>query len=342
MTVTNARVVATTSATAARPRRSARAVGDVRITVPGDRAGSSHPAVVTKRSRRLVGFDDAVLSLYAKGLTTGDIVNHLADIYGTEVSRDRTNRPVYVAMEITVDGERDVLGLWVGPTGGEGAKQCMSMLTELRNRGVTDACIVCCDGLKGLPDEIAATWPLVTVQDCGAPGPQQRGVCVEGGLGEDHRRAKNRLHRLHRRGGRGQVRGVRRNLARQVPGDDRRLGAVLAGVRAVPGLPDRDPHPDLHHQRDREPELEVPTGGPSARALPDRTGRSEGRLPYRRPIFNITARWTYNRTCDFHRIRLSMRRHVFSRSWLLLLVSMGSVSRRRGSGTGSYRRWTRR
>src|SRR6185312_5128291 len=122
------------------------------------------PAVVPKHARRLAGFDDAVLSLYAKGMTTGDIANHLADIYGTEVSRDLVsrvtdavleqmaewqnrpldsvypvllidaivlkvrdgavaNRPVYVAMAITVDGERDVLGLWAGPAGGEGAKQ---------------------------------------------------------------------------------------------------------------------------------------------------------------------------------------------------------------------------
>jgi putative transposase len=182
-------------------------VGDVRITVPRDRAGSFAPVVVPKHSRRLAGFDDAVLSLYAKGLTTGDIANHLADVYGSEVSRDLVsrvtdavveqmqqwqsrpldavypvllidaivlkirdgqvaNRPVYVAMGITVDGERDVLGLWVGPTGGEGAKQWMTMLTELRNRGVADVCIVCCDGLKGLPEAIAATWPLATIQTC--------------------------------------------------------------------------------------------------------------------------------------------------------------------------------
>lgn len=182
-------------------------VGEVRITVPRDRAGTFTPAVVPKHSRRLAGFDDAVLSLYAKGMTTGDIANHLADVYGTQVSRDLVsrvtdavveqmqewqnrpldsiypvllidaivlkirdgqvaNRPVYLAMGITVDGERDVLGLWVGPTGGEGAKQWMTMLTELRNRGVADVCIVCCDGLKGLPDAIAATWPLATIQTC--------------------------------------------------------------------------------------------------------------------------------------------------------------------------------
>jgi transposase-like protein len=73
------------------------------------------------------------------------------------------NRPVYVAIGVNLDGERDVLGLWLGPTGGEGAKQWMTMLTELRNRGVADALIVCCDGLKGLPDAIRVTWPDATV-----------------------------------------------------------------------------------------------------------------------------------------------------------------------------------
>ena len=76
------------------------------------------------------------------------------------------NRPVYVAVGITVDGQRDVLGMWAGPTGGEGAKQWMTMLTELRNRGILDVCIVCCDGLKGLPEAITATWPHAVVQTC--------------------------------------------------------------------------------------------------------------------------------------------------------------------------------
>jgi transposase-like protein len=73
---------------------------------------------------------------------------------------------VYVAIGVNLDGERDVLGLWLGPTGGEGAKQWMTMLTELRNRGVADVLIVCCDGLKGLPDAIRVTWPQATVQTC--------------------------------------------------------------------------------------------------------------------------------------------------------------------------------
>ena len=83
-------------------------------------------------------------------------------IRGSQVA----NRPVYVAIGVNIDGERDVLGLWVGPSGGEGAKQWATMLTELRNRGLADALIVCCDGLKGLPESIRATWPQATVQTC--------------------------------------------------------------------------------------------------------------------------------------------------------------------------------
>lgn len=182
-------------------------IGDVRVQVPRDRAGSFDPVIVPKHARRLEGFDESVISLYAKGMTTGDIANHLADVYGSNVSRDLvsavtdrvvedmqawqnrpldrvypvllidalvlkvrdgqvSNRPVYVAMGITVDGHRDVLGMWVGPTGGEGAKQWMTMLTELKNRGVADVLIACCDGLKGLPAAITATWPECTVQTC--------------------------------------------------------------------------------------------------------------------------------------------------------------------------------
>ena len=75
------------------------------------------------------------------------------------------NRPIYTAIGVTVDGKRDVLGLWAG-TGGEGAKFWLQVLTEIKNRGVDDVCIVCCDGLKGLPDSIAVTWPLAVVQTC--------------------------------------------------------------------------------------------------------------------------------------------------------------------------------
>ena len=181
-------------------------VGPVEITVPRDREGSFEPQIVKKRQRRLSGVEDMVISLSAKGLTTGEIQAHLAEVYGADVSRQTistitdkvldamaewqnrpldpvypvifldavhvkirdgkvANRPIYVALAVTVDGTRDILGLWAGD-GGEGAKFWLQVLTELKNRGVEDACMVVCDGLKGLPDAIGQTWPLAVVQTC--------------------------------------------------------------------------------------------------------------------------------------------------------------------------------
>jgi transposase-like protein len=182
-------------------------IGPVELRVPRDRNATFEPVTVPKGQRRLEGLSGNVISLYAKGMTTGDIQAHLGEIYGTEISRDTisritdavvedmvawqnrpldrvypvllidaivvkirdgqvANRPVYVAMGINLDGQRDVVGMWVGPTGGEGAKFWMTALTELRNRGVQDCFIVCCDGRKGLPESIRATWPLAEVQLC--------------------------------------------------------------------------------------------------------------------------------------------------------------------------------
>ncbi|MBU3690344.1 MAG: IS256 family transposase [Acidimicrobiales bacterium mtb01] len=182
-------------------------VGPVEVQMPRDRNGSFDPVTVPKHVRRLEGLSEQVISLFAKGMTTGDIQTHLFEIYGTEISRETiskitdavvgemnlwqnrpldrmypvvlidaivikvrdaqvANRPVYVAIGVNMDGERDVLGMWLGPTGGEGAKQWMTMLTDLRNRGIADVWIVCCDGLKGLPDAIRTTWKDATVQTC--------------------------------------------------------------------------------------------------------------------------------------------------------------------------------
>ncbi|MEN8234179.1 MAG: IS256 family transposase [Actinomycetota bacterium] len=182
-------------------------VGKVDLLVPRDRAGTFEPQTVPKHQRRLDGLTGNVISLYAKGLTTGDIQAHLEEIYDTDISREAisritdtivddmnawqnrpldpnypvllidaivievhdsqvANRPVYVAIGVNLDGERDVLGLWLGPTGGEGAKQWATMLGELRNRGIQDTLVVCCDGLKGLPDAIRVTWPDADVQTC--------------------------------------------------------------------------------------------------------------------------------------------------------------------------------
>ncbi len=183
-------------------------IGPVELEVPRDRDSSFQPKIVRKRQRRLGGVDDLVVSLVAKGLTTGEVAAHLAEIYGTEVSRqtistitDRVleglaawqsrpldpvypvlfidatnvkirdgsvaNRPIYVALGVTCDGERDILGLWAGEHGdGEGAKYWLRVLTEIKNRGVADVCIVVCNGLTGLPDAIATVWPQAITQTC--------------------------------------------------------------------------------------------------------------------------------------------------------------------------------
>jgi putative transposase len=181
-------------------------VGPVEIIVPRDRDSSFEPQIVRKRQRRLTGVEDMVLSLSAKGLTTGEISAHLAEVYGADVSRqtistitdkvmdgmaewqnrplDRVypvifldainvkirdgkvaNRPVYVALAVTAEGTRDILGLWAGD-GGEGAKFWLSVCTELKNRGAEDVLMAVCDGLTGLPDAINAVWPKTVVQTC--------------------------------------------------------------------------------------------------------------------------------------------------------------------------------
>ena len=147
-----------------------------------------------------------VLSMSARGLTHGEICAHLAEVYGAEVSKTTistitdkvidgmsewqnrpldpvypvlfidcvhvklrdgqvANRPIYVALAVTVEGTREILGLWAGD-GGEGAKYWLQVLTEIKNRGVQDVCMVVCDGLKGLPDAIGTVWPQAITQTC--------------------------------------------------------------------------------------------------------------------------------------------------------------------------------
>ena len=183
-------------------------VGPVEIAVPRDRDGSFEPKLVGKHQRRLSGVEDLVISLSAKGLTTGEIAAHLAEVYGAQVSKqtisaitDRVlegmaewqsrpldavypvlfidcvnvkirdgnvaNRPIYVALAVTVTGTRDILGLWAGEHGdGEGAKYWLRVLSEIKNRGTADVCLVVCDGLKGLPEAIATVWPAAITQTC--------------------------------------------------------------------------------------------------------------------------------------------------------------------------------
>jgi transposase-like protein len=189
-----------------RPKTVLTEIGPVQIEVPRDRDGSFDPQLVRKRQRRLSGIDEIVLSLSARGLTTGEIAAHFDEVYGAKVSKDTiskitdkvleemtewaqrpldsvypvifidaihvkvrdgqvANRPFYVVIGVSVDGHRDILGVWAGD-GAEGAKYWLAVLTELKNRGVADVCIAVCDGLKGLPEAITTVWPQTLVQAC--------------------------------------------------------------------------------------------------------------------------------------------------------------------------------
>ena len=179
--------------------------GELPIEVPRDRHGSFEPQLIPKHQTRWSGFDDKIISLYARGMTVREIQGHLQEMYGTEVSPSLISsvtdavsdevkawqaRPleaiypivyldcihvkvregavrvkaVYLAIGITMTGEKEVLGLWLAQT--EGAKFWLQVVTELRNRGVQDIFIACVDGLKGFPEAIEAVFPKTVVQLC--------------------------------------------------------------------------------------------------------------------------------------------------------------------------------
>ena len=180
--------------------------GPIQVEVPRDRNSSFEPQLVKKRQRRLEGFDDKVLALYSRGLSTRDIQGQLEELYGAEVSprlisnvtdavledvRAWQSRPlsavypilyfdalfvktrqegpvttkaIYLALGINLEGEKELLGLWVAQT--EGSKFWLTVFNELKNRGVCDCFIACVDGLKGLPEAIEAVFPRTQVQLC--------------------------------------------------------------------------------------------------------------------------------------------------------------------------------
>jgi putative transposase len=176
------------------------------IEVPRDRDSSFEPQIISKGQTRFTGFDDKIIALYTRGLPTREIQAHLKEIYGVDVSptlisnvteavideakawqnrsldalypivymdalmvkcRDNghvINKAVYLAIGINLEGTKEVLGLWMAQT--EGAKFWLSVVTELKNRGVQDIFIACVDGLKGFPEAIEAVFPKTVVQLC--------------------------------------------------------------------------------------------------------------------------------------------------------------------------------
>ncbi|MGH3500907.1 MAG: IS256 family transposase [Nocardioidaceae bacterium] len=188
------------------PKTLSTEVGEVDLDTPRDREGSFEPRLVPKGGRRLDGLSQQIVSLYAGGMTVRDIQHHLARTVGTELSHETIsnitdavleevkawqarpleevypilyldalmvkvkdnhqvrNRAAHVAVGVDLEGVKHVLGIWVQAS--EGAKFWAGVCAELRNRGIKDTLIVCCDGLPGLPEAIEATWPQTTVQTC--------------------------------------------------------------------------------------------------------------------------------------------------------------------------------
>src|SRR5229473_1224413 len=184
--------------------------GEVPLETPRDRNGSYEPKIIGKGQTRFTGFDDKILSMYARGMSTREIQGHLEEIYKVEVSpalissvteavmeevkswqsraldsvypivyldalvvkiREASqvrNKAIYVVIGVNMQGNKEVLGLWAGPHGNnaEGAKFWLQVLTELKNRGVSDIFLACVDGLKGFPDAIEALYPHTEVQLC--------------------------------------------------------------------------------------------------------------------------------------------------------------------------------
>jgi len=180
--------------------------GPLRIEVPRDRAGSFEPVLIPKHERRFTGFDDKIVAMYARGMTMREIQGFLLESYGVDVSPELIssvtdavmaevtawqarplepmypvvffdalrvkikedavvrNKAIYLALGVLPDGTRDILGLWIEGT--EGAKFWMKVFNDLKTRGVNDILIAVTDGLKGMPEALAAVYPATTLQTC--------------------------------------------------------------------------------------------------------------------------------------------------------------------------------
>jgi transposase-like protein len=248
--------------------------GEVEIEVPRDRLGSFEPQILPKHQRRFTGFDDKILSMYARGMTTREIQGHLEEIYGVEVSpllvsevteavmeevrawQSRPlepiypivyldalmvkmrhegrveNRAVYVAIGITMEGAKEVLGLWTSAN--EGAKFWLQVLTEMRNRGGEGGA----GGLRGRAEGISGSDRECVPEDGGAivhraPGAQQPELCELEGAQAGSERAASDLQRSGRGRGATATGGLGRGMGRQVRTDRTALAETLAAGKTA-------------------------------------------------------------------------------------------------------------
>ena len=294
--------------------------GKVQIDAARDRDGSFEPQIVKKRQRRFEGFDDKILALYSRGLSTRDISAHLEEIYGVNVSRELISkvtdavmddvrewgkrplediypivfldcmvlkirdggsvqrRALYLALGVTLEGERDVLGMWFQET--EGAKFWMQVLNDLKQRGVRDVLICCVDGLTGFPDAIEAIFPKTTVQTCIVH-------LIRNSLKYVPRREREQVARdlkpiytakdadqAH-----AELEAFDEKWGAAVPGDHPGLAERVGARDPVPRVPRRGPPRHLHHKCHRSPESPATQGDQDEGQLPQRGRRPQARLP---------------------------------------------------------------
>ncbi len=295
-------------------------VGEIELSVPRDRAATFEPKIVPKGQTRFTGFDDKILSLYARGMTTRDIQAHLEEMYQVEVSpalisnvtdavleevqawqgrpleqlypivyldalyvkmRDNghvQNRAIYTAIAITLDGNKEVLGLWTSAN--EGAKFWLQVLTELQNRGVKDILIACIDGLKGFPEAIETVFPKTQVQLCIVH-------LVRASLNyvnwKERKRVAADLREIYRAPSALQAEqhlaGIRRAMGGQVSDDCGVVAPPLGTRDSVLRLSCRDSPGHLYDERHRVVAHDLAQSDQDARLISQRRGGAQAALP---------------------------------------------------------------
>ena len=352
----------------------------VEVTIPRDREARFDPVLIGKYQRRLPGFDDKVISLYTRGMSTREIQGHLEEIYGAEVSpqlistvtdavaaevaewqsrpleplypvmffdairvkvRDQgtvCNKAVYLALGITTDGRKHILGLWIDPN--EGAKFWLRIVNELRNRGVKDILIAVVDGLKGFPEAINAAFPQPSADySTGFAGgtlsrlrpganlhrasaAQRPGLRVLAGPQAGRWRAEADLPRTSvacsvaysrcRKAGAGCLRS--RPVGSEIRRDRTFMATAMGSGDPVLRLPARGASDHLHHQCNREPQQHTAHRRSQPRTLPHRRGCDQtavfGLAPCEQQLEECSTRMDRRHDAVRHHVRRSVQRRV--------------------------------
>jgi len=294
--------------------------GPLRIDVPRDREGGFEPLLIAKHERRFTGFDDKIVAMYARGMTVREIQGFLAEQYGTEVSPDFIssvtdavmaevtawqsrplevmypvvffdalrvkiredavvrNKAIYLALGVLPDGTRDILGLWIENT--EGAKFWMKVFNDLKTRGVADILIAVTDGLKGMPEPLAAVFPATTLQTCivhrascivhrASDSQQPRLRLLEGAQGPGRGNQAN-LYGAQRRSGHGRTGCLRPGaVGAEIPHRGCCLAAGPGPRHSLLCLSAGDPSGDLYDQCHREHQRPATQDHQDALAFPE-------------------------------------------------------------------------